>query len=536
MKPNTSLVRMVAIRMKTCRAALVSVAIVVMAVTSNVRVRASAGDLDPSFGSGGKVTTHFGLHEMANAVALQADGKIIAAGVAIKTETDYDFAVARYNPDGSLDMTFGVGGKVTTDFSGRRDECQSVAVQPDGQIVTAGTVGGDPFGQMPTDFGIARYNADGSLDATFGSSGKVITDFFGFTDQARALVVQPDKRIVAAGLGFESAVNARGVVARYNSDGTLDSSFGTAGKVSLARFPVRAIALQSDNRIIVGASSVSRLNADGSIDPSFGVGGETDVGFPSNALTLTADGSIVAAGQTSSLNPVMRDFAVARCTAGGVLDSSFGTAGVVTTDIGLGNDLAVAVVTLSDGQIIAAGSSVIRDYNFALVRYSQNGVVDPAFGNGGRVTTDFFGHDDEAKALAVDGDGRVVVVGYSQVDAANGVDFALVRYLTGGGGGPDFALGFSQPSFAAIRGTKVKVTVNIVRDGGFSGAVTVTPPDLSGEGIITKFPDPIRTTGDTASWKFKVKGGAAPGPHQLTFTGRDDAGRQRSGTVTLVVE
>jgi uncharacterized delta-60 repeat protein/uncharacterized repeat protein (TIGR01451 family) len=156
---------------------------------------AASGDLDPTFGTGGKVTTDFaGSNAGANGVALQADGKIVAAGFA-DSGSGSDFALARYNPDGSLDASFGTGGKVTTDFAGGSDSAFGVALQADGKIVAAGFADSGSRG----DFALARYNPDGSLDASFGTGGKVTTDFAGSGDEAFGVALQADGKIVAAG-------------------------------------------------------------------------------------------------------------------------------------------------------------------------------------------------------------------------------------------------------------------------------------------------------------------------------------------------
>jgi uncharacterized delta-60 repeat protein len=162
---------------------------------------AKAGALDTSFGVGGKVTTDFsgiGETDRANALVVQPDGKLVAAGTAA-VQPSFDFALARYNPDGTLDTSFGVGGKVTTDFAGTgdTDEISALVLQLDGKLVAAGTA----VVQPSFDFGLARYNPDGTLDTSFGIGGKVTTDFSGIgeTDEANALVVQPDGKLVAAG-------------------------------------------------------------------------------------------------------------------------------------------------------------------------------------------------------------------------------------------------------------------------------------------------------------------------------------------------
>ncbi|HET8676489.1 MAG TPA: hypothetical protein VFO63_11915, partial [Blastocatellia bacterium] len=189
------------------------------------RVLAAAGDLDTTFGNGGKVTTDFfGLLNEASDIALQPDGKIIAAGYTQTFTTDDDFALVRYNTDGSLDTTFASGGTLTTDFFGGSDQVNAVALQPDGKIVVAGyTVSPSRF----TDFAFARYNSDGSLDSTFGVGGKVAVSFLNTFSQATDLALQTDGKIVAAGHAFHSGdFTFAFALARLNQDGSLDPSFG----------------------------------------------------------------------------------------------------------------------------------------------------------------------------------------------------------------------------------------------------------------------------------------------------------------------
>jgi len=198
------------------------------------------GDLDVTFGNDGIVTTDFGGADEGRAVALQKDGKIVVAGVTAGLyPLPSDFAVARYNKDGNLDMSFGVGGKVINDFGGN-DEGLAVVLQKDGKIVVAG--------ESDDDFAIARYNTDGSLDLTFGTGGKVTTDFGG-VDEGRAVALQKDGKIVVAG-----ASDGDFAVARYNTDGSLDLTFGTGGKV-INDFGGNnqgfAVALQKDDKIVV---------------------------------------------------------------------------------------------------------------------------------------------------------------------------------------------------------------------------------------------------------------------------------------------
>jgi uncharacterized delta-60 repeat protein len=259
-------------------------------------VQAAAGDLDPSFGTGGKVITPISPGngvDTARGVAVQSDGRIVAAGHTFNDSTGIDFALVRYNADGTLDTTFGTSGKVTTNtsISNGEDIAYAVAIQSNGRIVAAGYA----FNTATSgDFVLARYNSDGTLDTTFGTGGKAITNFniFGSFDQAHAVAIQTDGKIVAAGLSSSDFA-----LARYNEDGTLDATFGTGGKVT---------------------TNISPINADDAI----------------HAVTIQADGRVVAAGYANNgATGSDPDFALARYNADGTLDTSFGTAGRVIVSL-----------------------------------------------------------------------------------------------------------------------------------------------------------------------------------------------------------
>lgn len=278
------------------------------------------GSLDPTFGTSGKVTTDFPGGGDANALAVQADGKLVAAGV-----TGGDFALVRYNPDGSLDTSFGTGGTVTTDFAGNVDIANALIVQADGKLVAAGST---EF--FAVDFAVARYNPDGTLDASFGTGGQAVTDLGG-NDRAFALAVQ-DGKLVAGGLSFSfTGTNGDFGLVRYNPDGSLDGSFGSGGKVTtdfrgLGSFEeARALVVQG-NRLVAAGNvgpfvdfGLARYRADGALDRSFGSGGKVTTDFVGQTdeafgLAVQADGRLVAAGFTTSEFGEM-DFALARYRA-----------------------------------------------------------------------------------------------------------------------------------------------------------------------------------------------------------------------------
>jgi uncharacterized delta-60 repeat protein len=393
--------------------------------------------LDPTFGSGGKVLTNFvgGSGDRGYDMAVQSDGKIIVVG-----QSDGDFAVARYNADGSLDTTFGTGGRVTTDFGTADDGARSVAIQPDGQIVVAGYRG--PM-WTTSDVALARYNPDGSLDSSFGVGGKAWADVSGsVATVALDVAMQPDGKIVVAG-GYYPGVNGWDFfVARYTDAGALDTGFDTDGWLKtdfgVGSDSAYAVAIQSDGKIVaVGQAArtastydfgVARYNPDGSLDTSFDGDGKamTDLGGFSDlasGVAVQPDCRIVAAGASYQLSGAS-DFGLVRYNANGSLDASFDDDGRVITNFGVPGDAAHAMVLQSDGKIVVAGEA---NGDFALARYNADGSLDATFAPDGKITTDL-GTGDTGMAMAVQADGRIVVAGYS-AQGATGVDFALARYF-----------------------------------------------------------------------------------------------------------
>jgi uncharacterized delta-60 repeat protein len=414
-------------------------AVAVVIVTASL-VQAAPGDLDPTFDGDGKVTTNFIVNDEAHGVAIQSDGKIVAAGFAVcqpcagPTEP-HDFALARYNTDGSLDSTFDGDGKVTTDFAANVDEAFAVAIQADGKIVAGGSAS-----ISGADFALARYNADGSLDTTFDGDGKVTTDYGFGSSQVRALAIQADGKIVAAGYGASTGFDF--FLARYNSNGSLDTSFDGDGKVTFLGFGsndnrANGVAVQGDGKIVAagctscsssaGNFALARLNTNGSLDFTFDGDGKAITDFfgdddQAHATAIQVDGKIVAAGTTrlSTFDP--RDFALARYNSDGSLDPVFHSDGKVTTDFGNGAE-ARGMAVQRDGKIVAAGIAVDSGtQNFGLARYNLDGSLDTTFSSDGKVMTDFGFANDKAFAVALQSDGKIVAAG-----VADG-DFALARY------------------------------------------------------------------------------------------------------------
>src|SRR5947208_2891942 len=275
--------------------------------------------------------------DIAGALAVARGGKLVVAGLS-RRGSPVRMALARYAASGKLDPSFGAGGRALTDFGCQNDDwAWAVAVQADGKVVAAGAM--HPKNGL-TRFALARYTARGRLDPSFGRNGKVLTRF-GSGAQAQAVALQGDGKIVAAGIGGRNFA-----LARYTPRGRLDPSFGTGGELLASGVPWADLALQRDGKFVT-AGTGSRP-------------------------------------QSSREDP--REFALARCTTDGILDSSFGRGGKLLTDFHKGAG-AVALAVQGDEKIVAAGT--VGGVDFALTRYSSSGRLDGSFGTGGKVVTDF---------------------------------------------------------------------------------------------------------------------------------------------------
>lgn len=416
--------------------------------------RASAGDLVAGFGSGGKVITDFsGNIDVAGAVAVYPDGRIVLAGHSESTTENfvYDIALARYNPDGSLDQTFGSGGLVKTDFN-EMESANVVAIQPDGKIVVAGSI--SRFDRT-NDFLLVRYNEDGTLDSSFGQDGVVTTDFYNTMEFVADMAITPNGEIVVAGTIYRTGPGDF-AIARYKSNGHLDETFGSGGKVTVglesAYESLAAMALSPKGEIVLVGDTITpqpevynsdcivvRLNRDGSPDASFGVDGMVITDFTSvdmaGDVALTPGGKIIVVG-TVEPAPGRFDFVVVRYDRDGNLDPSFGTAGHVITDFSMNDDFASTVAVRPNGKIVVAGKSGYvlgsSEDDFAVARYDRDGNLDQSFGSGGLVTTDFSNYTDEATAVTILPSGRIIVAGLTWDARFDPIspsrDFALAEY------------------------------------------------------------------------------------------------------------
>lgn len=412
-------------------------------------VLAASGDLDPTFSGDGRVTTNFsGRSDVVTDIALQSNGRIVVAGTSTVLSTgNKDFALARYDSNGSMDTTFSRDGKLITNFGGK-DEAWAVAVQSDGKIIAAGftcdSTGND------CNVALARYRAGGGLDTTFSGDGKQVTDFGGGSNGSAGIVIQPDGKIVLAGWMWNGTSNDFAIY-RYNPNGTLDTTFSGDGKVNIG-FGVgrqdfaQALAYQySDGKIVVVGYSgnanyqkynfaLARLNPNGTLDTAFSGDGRqtTDFGGDDSAYGFAGlpDGRMLVVGQKVTANSGY--FAVARYRANGSLDPTFNGTGKKAFTINPGNNSFARDVVLHNGKIVVLGRIEFGGgaSDFAMARLNPNGSLDTSFSGDGKLAFGFCsGSVEESFALALQpSDGKYVLAGSTNC-GIGGKDFAVARVL-----------------------------------------------------------------------------------------------------------
>ncbi|OFY86022.1 MAG: hypothetical protein A3F72_21500 [Bacteroidetes bacterium RIFCSPLOWO2_12_FULL_35_15] len=435
---NNKTINKITVTMRTRNVLIVTVILLLTNCLFSSFSLAQSGSLDNTFGTGGKVTTPIGSSSSnGRSVAIQSDGKIVVAGHS-NNGANYDFALARYNTDGSLDNTFGIGGKVATPIGNSDDIGSLVSIQSDGKIVVVGY--SNNSGNL--DFALVRYNTDGSLDNTFGTGGKVLTNFGRSSAEVRSAAIQSDGKIVVTGY-CNTGGNSDFALVRYNSNGTLDNTFGLGGKVvtSFGNYEDvgYSVSIQSDGKIVVvgysnnGADydfALARYNSNGTLDNTFGTGGKATTPFGSSddrgfSSAIQNDGKIVVAGYSN--NGANSDFALARYNTDGYLDNTFNTDGKIVTDFENSSDEGRAIALQRDGKIVVAGFSYNGcNSDFALARYNSNGSLDNTFNTDAKATTTIVSSGDRGYSVSIQSDGKIVVTGFSYNGANN--DFAIVRY------------------------------------------------------------------------------------------------------------
>ncbi len=488
---------------------------------------AQTGELYQLFGNIGIVKTSFAGSTVYTSTAVQGDGKIVAAGYTWNG-SNYDFLLVRYNTNGSLDITFGGNGKLITDFGSTSDYARSVAIQTDGKIVVAGSANDN--------FALARYNTSGSLDNTFSADGKQTNDFQG-SDNATSVSIQKDGKMVLVGW-----VNDNFIIVRYNTDGSLDNAFSGDGKQTAPfsgpfRFSYsdRSVAIQSDGKIIIiGAANeqfaVARYNTDGSIDSTFSGDGIqlTRVGEISFASTVAIqkDGKIVVAGRLAAPE-TNGGFGIVRYNTNGSLDLTFSNDGILTSGYNL--DYLHSIAIQDDGKIVAGGSfaNLNTDVgnnvgpNFALFRYNTNGTPDNTFNFDGIQITEITGADNGIASIAI-ANNKLYAVGTDQVSLNLGI---VASYM------------LDNPNNAPA--VKISIAYNIVRYTS-PALIKVDAIATDVNGTISKVQFYNGTTLVQTAYLFPyayVWLNARPGDYKLTAKATDNSGfSTTSNAIHVVVE
>lgn len=429
----------------------------------------TAGQLDPTFGGTGYLLTSpwsaatETYIDRACAVEVLSDGSILVAG-----DSADQFALMKFRPNGTLDASFGSGGRVLTPLL-NGDMAADMAIQPDGKIVLVGQVDASVSGKGGSitynrDFGILRYNANGTLDTSFGPNGTgmirqgvstaTASGSTNLYDYAYAVAVQPDGKILVGGRSYGGATTSDdSSLVRFNSNGTLDTTFGSGGKV-ITPFgtgvdQIRDIAVLPDGRILVGGyvanaggssrAFVARYLANGAVDPTFGSSGIATLfntsyflfGDGTNMVVDPASGSITVAGMYA--NGANNDIALARLTADGAIDLGFGSGGMSVVGTSA-DEYVTAIAQQPDGRIVAVGYVVSGGVHNAMVaRFEAGGAIDTSFGNGGFSINSFSADEvfDDLYDVAIQPDGKIVAVGKATASVtkkATDRDFLIARF------------------------------------------------------------------------------------------------------------
>lgn len=425
--------------------------------------------LDSNFGVDGKVNTSFGTNEsIMNSLAIQADGKIVACG-SIYNGTINQIALARYTSGGILDTSFGSNGVVLTPIgTDIENENNSVAILNNGKILVAGGTGNATSGY---DFAIVRYNSNGTLDTDFGIEGILLSDFYSERNIGRSLHVFPNNKFIIGGSlsNYLTGNYANFIVSKYNENGTLDTTFGIDGVSSInfglptnnlisSEDSLSCIVIQADGKIVAGGFTyynqsdfgLVRLNSNGSLDTSFGANGRviTDFGAGEeiHSIQILANGKIIACGTYYFNSDSNQKIAIAQYNSNGSIDTDYGIAGKTLTDFNENQDGFVFSSEMqSDGKLLITGFEFNNDADFFISRFNANGSVDSTFGTNGMQVIDS-GVNEGAFTSITQTDGKIIIGGgVSYTDTT--LDFILMRFLE-----PTLvtnSFGISQNNFSA---------------------------------------------------------------------------------------
>jgi len=400
------------------------------------------GQLDATFNTTGKVTTHIAGYNVDNSgLLIQEDGKILVCGTAETTTNARDMVIARYSSNGHLDSSFNQTGILVIDVLGKIDYCYAMALQQDGKILLTGIA---TLLTNERKTVIIRLLEDGSFDDTFGNNGMAFNLPDHNAENPKAIMSLADGKIIVAGSIEANLANPICAVFKYNDDGTSDQNFGIQG-LAMATVPggynPSFGIVQPDGKIITGGFLLGlnteiimlRFSPQGIIDSTFGTNGIVQTAYPNEthfgySIILQPDHKILMVDGIT--HGTKRDFCMLRYTENGDLDSTFGSNGRVVTAMSGVSNTAHAISLQDDQKILLAGFSGIKPHHdIAIARYNSNGSLDLDFGASGKVISDF-GLDDLAFTMAIQADKKIVVAGFS-IDNTENSDFVVARYWSG---------------------------------------------------------------------------------------------------------
>jgi uncharacterized delta-60 repeat protein len=400
-----------------------------------VAARAAAGDLDPAFGSGGIVTTSYN-GPFPVAAALQPDGKIVVtAGFDNDPSATEAFGVLRYQGNGTPDSSFGRAGRSTATFTNFLNSPGDLALQPDGKIVVAGNAQG-AAGTL-SEFAVARFNPDGTPDGTFGAGGKVTTNFVGVkaggvSNPAESVLLQADGKILVGGSASECAkCGTQSALARYNPDGSLDATLGTGGTVAVTAIGgITALGEDAAGDIFaLNGALTAEFSPAGALQPRVTPSPVTIASSRGTSSVFLSDGRYLAFSGAAGASRHDGDATVVRYLPTGTADPSFTSPAFDFSAEGtVASDAVQALAVQPDGRVIAAGlHSAGGSTAFTVARLTASGSLDPAFGTGGTLTTPLPGGG-QASIVLIQPDGKILVLGQGFIPGG-GVTLILARYL-----------------------------------------------------------------------------------------------------------